>query len=73
MINTSECVELADRFQRMKADDGLVDMRFFFGQVSESTVDDFCEEVNRLYKLVKEGKYTKVEDWGDGKGLPDTA
>ena len=45
-------------------------MKFFFGQVSEATVDDFCEEVNRLYKLVEDGKYTKVESWEDGKGLP---
>ena len=40
---------LVDHFQRMKKDEGLVDMKFFFGQVSEATVDDFCEEVNRLY------------------------
>ena len=72
MTSTSECARLADRFQAMKADGGLVDMKFFFGQVSESTVDDFCEEVNRLYKLVEEGKYKKVEKWGDGKGFPDT-
>ena len=62
---------LVERFQRMKKDDGLVDMKFFFGEVSEATVDDFCEEVNRLYKLVDEGKFTKVESWGDAKGLPE--
>ena len=61
---------LAERFQRMKAEDGLLDLKFFFGQVSESTVDEFCEEVNRLYRLVEEGKCTKVEGWGDSKGLP---
>ena len=57
----------------MKADDGLVDLKFFFGEVSESTVSDVCEEVNRLYKLVDEGKYTKLEHWGDAKGLPNSA
>ena len=61
---------LVERFQRMRKDDGLLDMKFFFGQVSEYTVDDFCEEVNRLYKLVGEGKCTKLDRWGDGKGLP---
>ena len=64
---------LVERFQRMKKDEGLVDMKFFFGQVSEVTVDDFCEEVNRLYKLVDEGKFTKVESWGDGTGLRNEA
>ena len=53
--------------------DGLVDLKFFFGQVSESTVGDVCEEVNRLYKLVDEGKYTKLERWGDAKELPNSA
>ena len=62
---------LVDHFQRMKKDEGLVDMKFFFGQVSEATVDDFCEEVNRLYRLVDEGKFTKVKSWGDAKGLPE--
>ena len=66
----SERDTLANRFEKMKADSGLVDMKFFFGQVAEETVDDFCEEVNRLYKLVEEGKCTKVEGWGDAKGLP---
>lgn len=73
MTSMSECAKLADRFQGMKANSGLLDLKFFFGQVSESTVDDFCEEVNRLYKLVDEGKVTKIEKWGDGKGLPDNA
>ena len=47
-----------------------MDMKFFFGRVSEATVDDFCEEVNRLYRLVEEGKFTEISHWGDAKGLP---
>ena len=68
-MNT-EAQKLASRFEKMRAESGLVDMKFFFGQVAESTVDDFCEEVNRLHKLVEEGKCTKVEGWSDAKGLP---
>ena len=64
---------LTERFRSMKANDGLVDLKFFFGQVSESTVADVCEEVNRLYRLVDEGKYTKLERWGDAKKLPNSA
>ncbi len=45
-------------------------MKFFFGQVSETTVDGFCEEVNRLHKLVEEGRFTEIKRWGDAKGLP---
>lgn len=71
MSGKSESETLADRFQSMKADGGLLDLKFFFGKVSESTVDDFCEEVNRLYRLVEEGRCTKIENWGDAKGLPD--
>lgn len=59
---------LRERFQSLKKNKGLVDMKFFLGQVSECTVDDVCGEVNRLYKLVEEGKYKLVTSWGDRKG-----
>ena len=72
MDSRAERALLTERFQRMKANDGLVDLKFFFGQVSESTVSAVCEEVNRLYRLVDEGKYTKLERWGDAKGLPNS-
>ena len=62
--------QLASRFQKMKEEGGLLDMKFFFGQVSETTVDGFCEEVNRLHKLVEEGRFTEIKCWGDAKGLP---
>jgi len=68
----TEQQQLFARFQAKTADDGLKDMKFFFGRVSESTVDTFCEEVNRLYRLVDEGKCTRIDDWDDGKGLPAT-
>ena len=63
--------QLASRFQKMKEEEGLLDMKFFFGQVSETTVDGFCEEVNRLHKLVEEERFTRINRWGDSKGLPD--
>ena len=62
--------QLASRFQEMKETGGLLDMKFFFGHVSEATVDGFCEEVNRLYKLVDEGRFTEIRSWDDSKGLP---
>ena len=60
--------QLASRFQEMKEEEGLLDMKFFFGEVSETTEEGFCEEVNRMYKLVDEGRCQKVERWGDFKG-----
>ena len=67
----TERQKLVERFQNEMEHDGLLDMKFFFGQVSESTVDEFCSEVNRLHAFVDEGKCTKVETWGDGRGLPE--
>ena len=65
---------LTKRFQRMKEDDGLVDLKFFSAKSLSLLLAMFgCEEVNRLYKLVDEGKYTKLERWGDAKGLPKSA
>ena len=52
----NQCAKLASRFQEMKEEEGLLDMKFFFGEVSETTVEGFCEEVNRMYKLVDEGR-----------------
>ncbi len=63
--------QLDSRFRKMKEEGGLLDMKFFFGQVSETTVDGFCEEVNRLYKLVDEGRFVEIKRWDDAKGLPD--
>lgn len=61
---------LTTQFQKKKKHDGLVDMKFFLGPVSEQTVDDVCEQVNRLYKLVEEGKCKYVPSWGDKKVSP---
>lgn len=72
MTTQTEQAKLVERFHKMTAEDGLRDMKFFFGQVAEATVDEFCGEVNRLYTLVEEGKFTKIESWGDGKGLPES-
>ena len=56
---------LLQRFERMKAEDGLLDMKFFLGSVSEETVEDVCAEVNRLHEMVEKGKVKEVKQWGD--------
>lgn len=56
---------LLQRFERMKAEDGLLDMKFFLGAVSEETVEAVCAEVNYLHELVDNGKVKEVTSWGD--------
>lgn len=56
---------LVRRFESMKAG-GLVDMKFFLGQVSEETVEAVCAEVNRLHDLLDKGRDVKeVTSWAD--------
>lgn len=72
MDSRTERALLTERFEGMKAG-GLLDLKFFFGQVSESTVEKFCEDVNRLYKLVDTGRYFTLKRWGDANGLPPSS
>ncbi len=57
---------LLTRFHKMK-EEGLRDMKFFLGKVSESTVEEVCGEVNRLYDEVAKGNVKVVESWGDSQ------
>jgi len=62
---------LLDRFQAMKAENGLRDMKFFLGKVSEDTVEAVCHVVNKVYDLVDSGNFKKVEKWGDSNRPAD--
>lgn len=63
MAKTARETLVAD-FQAKKAA-GLKDMKFFLGNVTESTVEDVCAEVNRLYAEVAKGNVKTLESWGD--------
>lgn len=63
MHSTARAKLLAD-FQAKKAN-GLKDMKFFLGKVSESTVEDVCAEVMQLYDAVAQGNAKVVESWKD--------
>ena len=39
---------LTSRFATMRAETGLLDMKFHLGSVSETTTEDVCAEVNRM-------------------------
>ena len=56
--------QLTANFQANKAN-GLKDIKFFLGNVSDSTVEDVCAEVNKLYAEVAKGNFKILKSWGD--------
>ncbi len=56
---------LQTNFQAMRKNDGLRDMKFSLGKVSESTVEDVCADVVRVLAAVDAGKAKTVEKWND--------
>jgi hypothetical protein len=58
----TERQKLSERFQRMKAQDGLTDMKFHLGMVSETTTEAVCAEVNRLLDNFEDGKFQELVD-----------
>jgi hypothetical protein len=56
--------ELQTNFRAEQAN-GLRDMKFSLGKVSESTVEDVCVVVNRVLAAVDAGKAKTVTEWGD--------
>lgn len=57
--------DLTRRFNEMKENDGLLDMKFFLGDTSEATVEQVCGDVNHVLDLYKDNKARKVTTWGD--------
>lgn len=51
------------RFQELR-EQGLVDMKFFVGEVSDATAEEFCEEFVQMEALILEGKVRPL-DFGD--------
>lgn len=45
---------LEKRVDELKAD-GLIDLNFYAGVISETTVEQFCEEANRLLDSISQG------------------
>lgn len=67
MTRQTERQKLSERFHTMKAQDGLADMKFHLGKVSETTTEAVCAEVNRLLDNVEAGKVQKLESWNDSR------
>jgi hypothetical protein len=58
--------KLTADFQAKKAA-GLKDMKFFLGNVAESTVEEVCAEVNKLHAEVAKGNAKTLKSWGDSQ------
>jgi len=64
-MTKTERETLLERFQRMKAQEGLVDIKFHLGQVSETTTEAVCGQVNKLLDKVADGKVQMLSKWSD--------
>ena len=60
MARQTERQRLSERFHTMKTSDGLTDMKFHLGKVSEATTEAVCAEVNRLLDNVESGKVQEL-------------
>ncbi|MEQ9559859.1 MAG: hypothetical protein RIG67_29140 [Rhodospirillales bacterium] len=72
MAVKSERSKLMQRFEALKSEEGLCDMKFFLGNVSEETVEAVCAEVNNALTLMQEGNFKEVNAWGDSQRPQDT-
>lgn len=69
MTSKTERQTLLDRFQAMKAEGGLVDMKFHLGQVSETTTEAVCGQVNSLLDAVAGDKVRFFSKWNDAHAI----
>ena len=59
MQQTTECQNLANRFEKM-AGDGLLDVKFYVAG-REAVTEQVCREVNRLYEALERGESAELD------------
>ena len=64
MSGSTALQEFKDRFSVLRRDEGLVDMKFYPGDLSCSDKESFCEEANRLSQAIDAGLLTPLK-FGD--------
>jgi hypothetical protein len=55
-----DCQNLADRFEKMAAEDGLLDVKFYVAG-RELVTEQVCREVNRLYEALERGESAELD------------
>jgi hypothetical protein len=56
----SNCEKLADRFEKMAAREGLLDVKFYVAG-RELVTEQVCREVNRLYEALERGESAELD------------
>lgn len=59
-----ESERLAERFRKMAAEEGLLDVKFFLSNGDEAATERVCQEVNQLYEAVDAGQLKELR-FGD--------
>lgn len=62
-VSITESEKLASFYEK-KAQDGLLDVKFYLRNLDDSGTEDVCREVNALYKAAATGAI-EVLDFGD--------
>jgi hypothetical protein len=57
---TTDCDSLAGRFEKMAAEDGLLDVKFYVAG-REAVTEQVCREVNRLYGALERGESAELD------------
>lgn len=61
MENNAASDVLAGRYSEMKADNGLVDVKFLLRNTEEATTEQVCREVEAMYNAFDRGEYKKLD------------
>ncbi|GEM72052.1 hypothetical protein SAQ01S_18180 [Sphingomonas aquatilis NBRC 16722] len=64
MATMTEQKSLADRYEAMAKESGLVDVKFLVSNLAETTNEEVCREVNAMYAALERNEF-KVLDFGD--------
>ena len=60
MTTNVEKIEIWDEIERTEK--GLVDIKFYPGDISQSSIDSFCKSVLDTLEAEEQGRYTEVQE-----------
>jgi hypothetical protein len=64
VIMSAQVKKLAERFESLKKD-GLMDVKFIFGPLTEATLDDVCASINEALDAIDAEAYVEFPLLGD--------
>ena len=60
MMTNAEKIEAWDKNER--EENGLVDIKFYPGDISQSNIDSFCKSVLNTLEAEEQNKYTEITE-----------